>query len=324
MNILIVCNSVLPAKLYGGTERVVWDLGEALVKQGHKLSFLAKKGSVCNFAEIIEINPNKSINSQIPENTDIVHFNSVFNEDINKPYIITIHGNGSENEKFDINSVFVSNNHAKRHNSESYVYNGLDWDKYQKPDLNSKRENFHFLGNAGWKVKNLDGAIKVCEKAKEKIYVIGGNRIKLKMGMKIHFSSNAIFLGMLNNEKKIHYLNKSKALIFPVLWDEPFGLAIIESLYMGCPVFGTPYGSLPELVSEKYGKLSTSLNELSIAIKNTHIYDRKILSEYASENFNAETMSKEYLKKYEIVLNGKTLNESNPFTLKNKTKHIFK
>ena len=51
-------------------------------------------------------------------------------------------------------------------------------------------------------------------------------------------------------------LNASRGLIFPVRWHEPFGLAVIESLYFGCPVFATPYGALPELVQEVLDKLA--------------------------------------------------------------------
>ncbi len=51
-------------------------------------------------------------------------------------------------------------------------------------------------------------------------------------------------------------MQRSKGLIFPVLWNEPFGLAAIESLYAGAPVFGPNYGSIPELINEKTGYTS--------------------------------------------------------------------
>ncbi|MEF9931013.1 MAG: glycosyltransferase, partial [Bacteroidales bacterium] len=54
---------------------------------------------------------------------------------------------------------------------------------------------------------------------------------------------------MIGGEQKLNILKESKGLIFPVIWNEPFGLAITESLYCGAPVFGTPYGSLPELIT---------------------------------------------------------------------------
>ncbi len=312
MNIVMVCPSVIPAKLYGGTERVVWDLGKELVKMKHNVRFLAPKSSYCDFTELAVINPDKPLNSQIPESADIVHFHFPIKENISKPYIITIHGNGRLGEEFDINSIFVSKNHANRHNSSSFVYNGLDWDEYKKPDFKSDRMIFHFLGNAAWKVKNLKGAIKVCKKAGEKIAVIGGSRISTKMGLKINLSLNAKFYGMLDNNNKSQIMNLSKGLVFPVLWHEPFGLAIIESMYYGCPIFGTTYGSLPELINNKCGVLSTKMLEIENALKNVGDFNKQEISDYAATNFNSKKMALSYLENYEKVINGKKLNKYKP------------
>jgi hypothetical protein len=316
MNILLVCNSVIPAKLYGGIERVVWDLGHELVQKGHKVRFLARSNSYCDFAEMLHINPNQDLISQIPEDTDIIHFNLPIENKPSKPYLITIHGNGSIGEEFDINSVFVSKNHAQRHGADAYVYNGLNWAEFGKPDFSRKKKYCHFLGNAAWKIKNVKGANKTCKVAGEKLAVIGGTRISTKMGLKINFSPNAKFHGMLDNKSKIDIIKSSKALVFPVLWHEPFGLAIIESMYLGCPVFGTPYGSLPELVTEEYGKLSNKINELAEAIKNVDSYNSVQISEYAAERFNSSVMAENYIKMYEKVLNGEQLYKSIPVTEK--------
>ena len=58
-------------------------------------------------------------------------------------------------------------------------------------------------------------------------------------------------------------MSKSKDLIFPVLWNEPFGLAIIESSYAGCPLFGPNYGSIPELITEEYGYTNNSMSKIA-------------------------------------------------------------
>ncbi len=312
MNILIVNPSKIPALLYGGTERVIWYLAKELTKMGHKVRFLVAEGSYCNFADVIPFQKNKSYNFQIPDDTDIVHFNFPINEEISKPYIITIHGNSFSGQIFDLNTVFVSRNHAQRHNSESYVYNGLDWDDYGMPDFSAKRNYFHFLGNAAWRVKNVRGAIKIAEKAGVKLVVMGGMRINFKMGFRLTLSPSVSFYGMVGGEKKNNIIKKSAGLIFPVLWDEPFGLAITESMYFGCPVFGTPRGSLPELVNENFGFLSNDYDKIAEAVKNSDNYNRKLISEYARENFNSKIMAEKYIEKYLLVLNGKSLNARNP------------
>lgn len=314
MKIVQVINSTLPVSLYGGTERVVWYLGNELKQLGHEVIFLCKKGSQSSFAEIIEIDESQNIISQIPKNVDIVHFHSNFNElsELDIPYVITIHGNVNDQTAFDKNTIFVSKNHAERYGSVSYVHNGLDWNDYSVPDLEKKRDYFHFLGNASWRVKNVVGAIEVIKKAKEKIKILGGVRFNFNMGIRFTFTPRANFCGMIGEKKKDLIMMKSKGLVFPVKWHEPFGLAIIESLYFGCPVFGTPYGSLPELVNDKVGFLSSSENELVQAVKNAEKYDKQYCHQYAKENFNSKIMALKYLKKYNQVIGGSNLNTEAP------------
>ena len=75
MNILIVNTGIIPVTFYGGTERVIWYLGKELVKMGHEVTYLVRKGSFCDFASVIYLDNKKAIAEQIPDNTDIVHFN---------------------------------------------------------------------------------------------------------------------------------------------------------------------------------------------------------------------------------------------------------
>lgn len=112
--------------------------------------------------------------------------------------------------------------------------------------------------------------------------------------------------------KKNEYIRASKGLIFPVKWHEPFGIALIESLYFGCPVFGTPYGSLPEIVTEEMGVLSTSANVLTEALKTADDFDRKKCHQYVCDIFLSNTMANEYIKLYEKVLSGSNLNPETP------------
>ena len=69
------------------------------------------------------------------------------------------------------------------------------------------------------------------------------------MGLRFTLSQRIRFHGMVAGERKSALLRQSSGLIFPVVWHEPFGLAVVESLYMGAPVFATPYGALPEIVT---------------------------------------------------------------------------
>jgi glycosyltransferase involved in cell wall biosynthesis len=316
MNILIIdITSSLPAKYYGGTERIIFDLGKALSKEGHSVSYLIKNGHDIDFANIIIYNQNKTINEQIPKFIDIVHFHSFIGfEKINIPYIFTMHGNGKPDDKFDINTVFLTKDHAIRHNAECFVYNGLDWTNYPHINFNQNRTYYHFLGKASWKIKNLLGACKIIIKANKRLKVMGGNKWtfkNIKKGAYYKLNTAIEYMGMVDNEKKIKIMNNSKGLIFPVLWNEPFGLAIIESLYAGAPVFGSNYGSIPELLNSKVGYVSNSINDIVNQI-NTRTFSPKDCHEYAVEKFSSDIMAKNYIKCYQKVLNGETLNRTQP------------
>lgn len=320
MNVLIVLNTHLPVVTYGGTERVVWYLAHELQKKGHKVTFLAAAGSVCPFAECLPYLDNEPIDRQIPEYIDVVHFqNSTLGYNGKKPYIVTYHGNFLHD--IDRNAVFVSKNHAKRNNSESYVHNGLDWDDYGPLNLSDTRGYFHFLGKAAWRVKNLKGAIDIVKALpKEKLYVLGGSRLNFKMGFRFTLSPRIKFYGMVGGKDKITLLQHSRGLIFPVRWHEPFGLAITESLYCGAPVFGTTYGSLPELIPSEVGFLTNSKKAMVEHIVNEYDYSPKRCHEYAKEMFNSRLMAERYITKYEMVMNGNYLNNIQPHPQPNESR----
>ncbi len=315
MNILIVDRgSKIPATKYGGTERIIWALGKELSMMKHNITYLVPEGSECNFAKVLEYNPKVSINKQIPENIDIVHMHFETKETIEKPHVITMHGNAPRNVSLSPNTIFISKNHAERHGSNCFVYNGLNWDDYNNLKIDEKRKYFHYLGRADWKVKNMNGACKIADKANEKLVVMGGSRwnyTNLKRNFKYMISPKTEFKGMVDNTTKMQIMKNSKGLIFPVRWHEPFGLAVIESLYAGCPVFATPYGSLRELVPPEVGVLSDSSMELAEAIK-TSSFSPKTCHEYAVEKFNSKVMAESYLHYYHLILQGKILHTEHP------------
>ena len=93
MHILLVNNSSIPVYGYGGTERVIWDLGKTLVQQGHRVSYLVPEGSTCDFGQVLPIRPDEPWEGQIPADVDITHFQFNPRSELSKPYLVTEHGN---------------------------------------------------------------------------------------------------------------------------------------------------------------------------------------------------------------------------------------
>src|SRR4029077_15580757 len=58
------------------------------------------------------------------------------------------------------------------------------------------------------------------------------------------------YIGEINEQQKTRFLGEAKALLFPVDWPEPFGLAMIESMACGTPVLAFRCGSVPEIVED--------------------------------------------------------------------------
>jgi len=313
MNILLAINKNIPVYQYGGSERIVWWLGKALHKMGHKVTFLAHIQQQCDFARCIQYQPDVSFNQQIPNDIEMVHLHFIPAEMPQKPYIITMHGNTNHKQTFDQNTVYVSQDHAKRHHATCYVYNGIDTDDYSPVQLHNKRKHFHFLAKAAWRKKNIKGAIKIAKQTQTPLEVIGGTRLNFNMGFRFTLDFNSHFHGMLGGIEKDQIMQPSRGLLFPVIWPEPFGIALIESLYFGCPVFATPYGSLTELIHQDVGFLSTSSSKTIEHIKNDYHYQPQHCHEYVGDQFTAQQMAANYLSLYEKSINKIKLNSEAPY-----------
>lgn len=312
MHVCIVYKNKVPVYAYGGIQRIIWWLAKELVRRKHEVTLLVGEGSHCDFAQVLVYRPEVDLDDQIPEAVDVVHLYVEPKKPLRKPYLFNMQSNTFSTKTYDINTVFVSKNHAERHHSEAFVYNGIDPDDYPEVLRVGEKPYFHFLAKAAWKVKNLKGAIEITRKSQQKLRVIGGHRLNFKMGFRLTLDTHVKFLGMLGGEEKNEAMRHSRGLIFPVVWYEPFGIAIIESMYYGCPVFGTPYGSLPEIVSPEVGFLSAKKAELVAKLPEADAYHRKDCHERVMDMFTVKQMTDKYLTYYEKVMNGETLNPKEP------------
>lgn len=306
MHVCLVIPSVVPAPQYGGTERVVVWLARALDQLGHRVTCLARPGSRCPGAQLRVLDPGIPIDAQIPADVDIVHAHSEGFEPQAFPFCQTVHGNGRRPRTLHPNTIFVSEKHARNHGGAAFVHNGLDPAEYGPPALAPSGRNLIFLAKAAWRVKNVRGAIRVARRAGLPLDVLGGKRLNFKMGFRFTLDPNARFHGMVGGERKNALLRPARGLVFPVLWEEPFGIAVIEALYFGVPVFATPYGSLPELVPAHAGFLSNSESALAAAAAQAG-YDRRAIHEWWRSRFTHVHMAKKYIECYEKILGGETL-----------------
>jgi len=333
--------SVPPAK-YGGTELVVYNLTEQLIKMGHEVTLLASGNSRTSaklevvFPQSIRslsdsqdmkvrdalkfIGVGKVISCLRKNEFDVVH-NHIgwrllpFQEVIESPVITTLHGplDVPYHQKVygtykDSNFISISLRQRLPMPQLNYianVYNGIETEKFK---FNNKPKNyFAFLGRMSPE-KGPVQAIEIAKKA----------GVKLLMAAKVdsvdrEFFKNKVeplidgkqikFIGEVNHNEKIEFLGNARALIAPIQWEEPFGLFFVEAMICGTPVIAIKRGSVPEIViNKKTGFVCETIDEASERVKFIGEIKRINCHNQVKENFSAKKMAEEYLKAYKKVL----------------------
>lgn len=253
---------------------------------------------------------------------DIIHGFTQFGSDLEEAaqgkVLFTIQGNGQTGERFHPNSVFVSRNHAERHGASAFVYNGLDPDELlfnEKPRPN----RFLFLSKTSWSVKNLKGAVRYSRRHKQNLWIAGGDQpfgIKAFARAKRFFGSDWNWVGSVDQQEKARFLLEGKAMLFPILWNEPFGIVMTESLVSGTPVFAHPHGSVAEVLEFAPQCLMRSEDDWKSAMRGEReLPSAKMCRDWVNSKFEQIAMAKKYLELYEHVASGKKIHERSPITV---------
>lgn len=251
---------------------------------------------------------------QITDWPDVVHFHHAYHGELNKPFVCTEHTNAGGQQQYPKNTIFLSKSHARNHNGQAYVYNGLEWDEYGEPCFKNNKQYVHFLGKAKTRLKNLDGAAWVAKQTDKKMCVLGGRRIQLGKNGYCNLDFNLRFQGMVGGDKKFGLIKNSAALLFPVRWHEPFGLAITESLFLGTPVVGSNFGALPEIIATpEVGQVSDNYQDMLDALHSVESFDRKACHELARDVYNSDKMAQGYMHYYQQVINGEPVHQQAPY-----------
>lgn len=118
------------------------------------------------------------------------------------------------------------------------------------------------------------------------------------------------YVGSVGREDKNELLANAMAMLFPIQWDEPFGLVLIESMACGTPVLAMPGGSVEEIVKEGVsGHIRRTVEELAGCVKNLKL-DPKTVRDYAQQKFSTERMVADYLQLYSEIISQHESEES--------------
>ena len=183
------------------------------------------------------------------------------------------------------------------------VYNAINFRRYSCETGIAENAPLIFLGRIE-KIKGCHTAIAVA-KSTNNVLIIAGNisplneeRIYFEKEIKPHIDGKQIiYVGQVNDEQKNHWLGKSKALLMPIEWNEPFGIVMIEAMACGTPVIAFKQGSVQEVVDEGItGIIVENETGMAKAVKQIHTINRLECKTHAEKRFNVSVIAQQYLK----------------------------
>lgn len=305
MHVALVTHHRLPVRGYGGTQRVVVWLARALAELGHGVTVVAARGTRLPGLRVREAparafrrlygDSEYDADELVPQDAQVVHFQAPIAARVPKPNLVTIHGNGPPG-LYPPNAVFVSRDHMTRLDGRHFVYNGVDPSEYR---FGAEKSDYYlFLGKAKWRVKGAGAAERIARRAEIRLVVAGGRRLR--------WSRKVRWVGTVDGGRKAELLAAARALLFPIQWEEPFGLVVAEAWMSGTPVLAAPRGSMRELVRPQVGRLCATEEEFVEAVgaieRGELTYDPRDCRAYAEERFSHLRMARDYLALYEQAI----------------------
>ncbi|MDO8901093.1 MAG: glycosyltransferase family 4 protein [Phenylobacterium sp.] len=321
----------VPPRFYGGTERVVAHLTDALVDLGHEVTLFASAEArtkarlvpVRNEAIRLDPSPLKSdlaahMNAlaQVRDraadfdlihfHTDMIHF--PFFGDMAHRTLTTLHGRldlkdlaGVYARWRDFPLVSISDHQRlplPEANWAGTVHHGMDANLYRfHPEPGGY---LAFLGRISPE-KRPDRAIEIAVSAGVPLRIAAkvdqadrdyyASRIKPQMDHPL-----VTFVGEIGDGEKSDFLGGAQALLFPIDWPEPFGLVMIEAMACGVPVIAYDCGSVPEVVEPGLtGLIVRNQTQAAAAVAATAGYDRAKIRARFETRFSARAMAQRYL-----------------------------
>jgi glycosyltransferase involved in cell wall biosynthesis len=329
----------VPPKLYGGTERVVAHLSNALVERGHNVTLFASRDSK-TAADLVPcrevaLRLDQELSWDLPAHLsmlatvremadafDILHFHldclhfPMF-EDLAHRTLTTLHGRQDIKDLGELYLHYPNFPLVSVSDNQRLPLPNLRWIKtvnhgYPKSQYafspEPKGGYLAFLGRIAPE-KGLDKAIMIAERVglplriAAKIDFADRGYFKEHIAPLLKSSVRAEYIGEIGETEKESFLGGALAVLFPIDWPEPFGLVMIEAMACGTPVIAFNRGSVAEVIEHGVtGFIVESVSEATEAAKQAITLDRALIRATFERRFTAETMAIGYEAAYQTLL----------------------
>lgn len=328
----------VPPRMYGGTERVVSYLTEELVRQGHKVTLFASGDSQTRARLISPCSRSLRLDAAVSDplahhmvlldqvlehdhEFDVIHYHTNYlhfpgARRARAPHVTTLHGRLDLPDliplyhRFSDEPVVSISDDQRRPlpqaNWQGTVYHGLPEDlcTFHPRAASPAGDYLAFIGRFSPE-KRPDRAIEIARRCGK----------HLKLAAKVDDSDREYFervvrplldepgvefVNEIGEDEKDSFLGNAAALLFPIDWPEPFGLAMIEALACGTPVVAWECGSVPEVIDHREtGFICNSIEEAVHAVGRIGELSREACRRAFETRFSAERMARDYLRIYE-------------------------
>ena len=338
IGILAPCWFAVPPVRYGGIEWVVSLLADGLADAGHDVTLFASGGSVtrARLVSTYDEPPSMRIGLTLPElsHTLTAYTRATEFDVLNDhsgllaaamartvspvPICHTIHGPlvGEPGEVYrkiaqlNPDLTFISLSHNQRRPLPDIPWlancpNALDLGLY--PYQERKQDYLLFLGRLSAE-KGAARAAHVARRAGLPLRIAGKmhdaqERAYFASEVEPLLGPDVEYLGEVSHDEKTDLLRHARATLFPISWEEPFGLVMIESMACGTPVIATRFGAVPEVIADGVnGMICNHEDEMVAALGRLDELDPAGIRHSIEERFSPERMVADYAAAYERLL----------------------
>lgn len=340
MRIALVASPFIsvPPSHYGGTELFVAQLAEGLNDQGFDVVVYANGESQVStkvrwlyeqgewpiegelYGNLKDLNHNAWAIRDAWDDADIIHLNNVpglvFSRFGGPEFVYTIH-HAHRKDISDFYShypqvQYVSISHFQQERETMprlrTIHHGVDMAAYELQDR--KQDYLCFLGRIA-PLKGTHLAIEVARRCGMPLKIAGEVqpmfREYFESQIKPHIDGTFIeYVGTADLKAKNELLGNATAMLFPIQWDEPFGLVMIEAMATGTPVIAFPGGSVSEIVREGIsGSICHSIQDMVECVREVPgKFAPAGLRKYVDESFSVSRMVTDYAALYKEIASG--------------------